>query len=372
MPGLLEHLLLHLEPVTEEDDDQCDRREHTDEIRRRAEIDQAKSAVTKDESDQHRGGDHAARMSEALVEKELRVEQERGRRAVDERAAGIETADAERQGHAALCAVERLPDEPVAAERVEPDPRLVFLGAIGVPLGLRAAARTPLAGDELERGERLVAGGLDSAAAEAGQRQLEAAAFEARGDQSPATRAGVVVDRGCPAAVDLFGGRGDSQWKPAAAGERPGCRANLLRRPEGPNAERERSALLDAGDLGPDHPLAGRGVPPDLRATAVRRRVLAPAARLAAEAAAARVDAREERAGARRRQLAAVLVTDLEQHAVATACVVAGVDRPVALVRQPRDLRRRRLLGQYGGGGGTISAEDGAHGACLVPIVPGV
>src|SRR4051794_17334179 len=233
MPGRLEHLLLHLEPVTEEDDDERDGREHTDEIRRRAEIDQAKSSVTKDESDQHRGGDHAARMSETLVEEELRVEQERGRRAVDERAAGVEAADAERQRHAAVCAVERLPDEPVAAERVEPDPWLVFLGAIGVPLGLRATARAALTGDQLERRERLVAGGLDGAAAEAGQRQLEAAAFEARGDQSPATRAGVVVDRGCAAAVDLFRGRGDSQRKPAAAGERAGRRANLLRRPEG-------------------------------------------------------------------------------------------------------------------------------------------
>src|SRR3954451_24994037 len=59
------------------------------------------------------------RFSETLVQEELGVEQQRRRRAVDERAARVEAADAERQRHAALGAVERLPDEPVAQVGVE-------------------------------------------------------------------------------------------------------------------------------------------------------------------------------------------------------------------------------------------------------------
>src|SRR3954468_5325542 len=48
-----------------------------------------------------------------------------------------------------------------------------------------AAAGAALAREQLEAGERLVAGGLDGAAAEARERQLEAAAVEAGGPQPP-------------------------------------------------------------------------------------------------------------------------------------------------------------------------------------------
>src|SRR3954454_5689390 len=112
------------------------------------------------------------RVSETLVEEELRVEEQRGRRPVDEWAAGVEAADAQREGHAVVRAVERLPDEPVPHERVEPDARLVLLAAVGGALLARPAGGAAFAGDQLEGGERLVTGSLDRAAAEARERHV--------------------------------------------------------------------------------------------------------------------------------------------------------------------------------------------------------
>src|SRR4051812_34721262 len=96
---------------------------------------------------------------------------------------------------------------------------------------------------------------------------------------------------------------------------------------------------------------------------------LAPAACLTAEAAAARVDASQEGAGPRGRKLALLGVANLEEHPVAAAVLALRLDRPISLVRPPRHLGRRRLLCEDAGCG-TLSAEDGAHRACLVPTRP--
>src|SRR5215218_7597507 len=130
--------------------------------------------------------------------------------------------------------------------------------------------------------------------------------------------------------------------------------------------------MFETRDARPDHPLTGVGVPPDLRVAGARSRVLAPGARLTAEAAAAGVDPRQEGPRAGGRELAGVGIADLEEHPVAPALGAARLDRPVTLFRPPGDLRRRRLLGEDRVGGGAFSAEDGAHCACLVPTGRGV
>jgi hypothetical protein len=82
------------------------------------------------------------------------------------------------------------------------------------------------------------------------------------------------------------------------------------------------------------------------------------------------VDAREEGRGTGRRQVAAVRVLDLEEHPVAAAVVARRVHRPVVLVGQPFHVHAERRIECVAGW--TFAAEDGAHGACLVPTRSGV
>jgi hypothetical protein len=56
VPGLLEHLLLHLEPVPEQDQDQGDDRQPLDEVRGRVEVEQPEAALAEQESGHHEGG----------------------------------------------------------------------------------------------------------------------------------------------------------------------------------------------------------------------------------------------------------------------------------------------------------------------------
>src|SRR3954454_13302320 len=111
-----------------------------------------------------------------FVEEVLLIEQQRRRRTVHHGTAGVVAADAERERHALVEVLERLPDEPVAHHRVEPDARLLVGHARRLALALRAAVRAAFARHQVEAAHRLVAGRLHGAAAEAGQPDLEAAA----------------------------------------------------------------------------------------------------------------------------------------------------------------------------------------------------
>src|SRR5439155_3795980 len=175
----------------------------------------------------------------------------------------------------------------------EPDARLAIGVLARLALALRPAVRAALARDELEAAHRLVAGGLHRAAPEAGEAHLEAAAVEAGGAQAPATGLDVVEDRGRVGVDGVRLGRNPQRQAPAAP-DRARGRADLLRRPECPDAERQRQARVGAGQLRPGHPLARVRVPPDVRLAGGRPLAATPGARLTAEAPAAGVDAGEE------------------------------------------------------------------------------